>query len=288
MDFFIFTESFLFSLIVIISMVVYSFKFERKTDRSLKILYVLLFVTVFINAVSFYTGYESLFLNIFYFEAIVATFVVWWIYSGKVFISGLLRYLPFLFILVEEIFPCGIPLTCFCIMFLLVIITFMSQYRTIRRDNLTKLLNRYGLDEEISDQLDEYKKDKNDLFYVLVCDMDNFKHINDTWGHLEGDRALKLIADTLKKVSDKYNSPVFRIGGDEFVIIVDTATDKLPLQIRNELKIKLASLDFRDDFIIKMSIGMAKYDGKSNISELLNKADMELYEVKKASKMSKV
>jgi diguanylate cyclase (GGDEF)-like protein len=159
-----------------------------------------------------------------------------------------------------------------------------EQYNKIRTDNLTKLHNRYGMDEEIYEQLQQYARDKNDSFCIIACDLDNFKHINDTWGHLEGDRALILISSVLLKVSKKYDSEVFRIGGDEFVIITDTVDEEQVSDIISEIQKELGNIDFRDDFDIKMSMGMALYDGKSHITELLNSADKKLYQAKKISK----
>jgi hypothetical protein len=91
--------------------------------------------------------------------------------------------------------------------------------------------------------------------------MDNFKHINDTWGHLEGDRALKLIGSTLFDIAKANNSTAFRFGGDEFVIITDKSEEGLSEKICDEVKNALDNLSFRDDFAIRMSMGVALYDG---------------------------
>ena len=121
---------------------------------------------------------------------------------------------------------------------------------------------------------------------MIVCDLDNFKHINDTWGHLEGDRALKLISGVLDRVVEQYDSSAFRFGGDEFVIIVDTSDSKLPEEICSKLKCELSGIDFRDDFDIRMSMGIAMYDGKSTVAEMINSADKQLYEVKRKNKQN--
>lgn len=180
----------------------------------------------------------------------------------------------------------GYKINIMTYMLILAIIFIFSveQYNKMRIDNLTKLYNRYGMDAEIREQLKQYKRENTDSFYIIACDLDNFKHINDTWGHLEGDRALVLIADVLSKVSKMYNSEVFRIGGDEFVIITDTSEEGLANEVTNSLKNELNNIDFRDDFDIKMSIGFALYDGVTPIDDLLNNADKKLYEAKKNSK----
>ena len=151
----------------------------------------------------------------------------------------------------------------------------------MRIDKLTKVYNRYGLDVELKEQLRQYRRDKTDSFYVISCDMDKFKQINDTWGHDEGDRALKLVSLALFKVATKFDSSVFRIGGDEFIIITDTSETGLAEKVIEAVKAELDSIDFRDDFKLKMSLGYALYDGKSSIDELLKAADKELYDAKK-------
>ena len=156
-----------------------------------------------------------------------------------------------------------------------------EQYNRIRIDNLTKLYNRNGFDLEVRDQLQEYKRNNNDSFYVLSCDMDKFKQINDTWGHDEGDRALGLVAEVLIKVGKAFHVEAFRYGGDEFVIIVDTSDEMMIAAITSAIKFELDRLEFRPDFKINMSIGTAVYSGEKTIEELLKKADKKLYEAKK-------
>ena len=163
-----------------------------------------------------------------------------------------------------------------------ILVSFVKElYDTIRRDNLTKLYNRYGLDVELREQLRQYEKDNKDSFYIISCDLDNFKHINDTWGHKEGDRALILIAGVLSKVAANFNSEVFRIGGDEFIIITDKSEEGLAEEVTKAIKDEVDKIDFRDDFDIKISLGTTLYDGVTPISELLDNADKKMYEAKR-------
>ena len=171
----------------------------------------------------------------------------------------------------------------FMLVFAVMAFYIVEQHRQIMMDNLTKLYNRYGMDAELREQLRQYERENEDSFYIIACDLDKFKHINDTWGHLEGDRALVLTAKVLSKVSKKFNSNVFRIGGDEFVIITDKSENGLAVEITDAIKAELDKLEFRDDYNIKMSIGVALYDGVTPIDELLNNADKKLYEAKKKS-----
>lgn len=178
----------------------------------------------------------------------------------------------------------GLTCVSFGISISLMILLLDTQHNKIIIDRLTKLQNRYGLDEEIEQQLAQYRKDKNDSFYVIACDMDNFKTINDSWGHAEGDRALKLVAEILTDVAEKNNAMAFRNGGDEFIIITDKAEKDVAENICNQVEEEFSKVQFRDDFTIRISMGIALYDGKTSVSALLNRADGELYAVKQERK----
>lgn len=176
-------------------------------------------------------------------------------------------------------------LSIYILTFFVVVGFSIYQYKKIIVDELTGLYNRYGMDAEVERQLGQYRRKSTDSFYVIACDLDNFKHINDEWGHHEGDRALVLIADALAKVGKRFSSGVFRIGGDEFVIITDTSEEGLATEVAEALEEELDNVNFRDDFEIKISIGYALYDDKTPIKELLKKADKKMYEAKKGSEI---
>ncbi len=184
----------------------------------------------------------------------------------------------------QTFFSDGLMCAPFGIAVSLMILLIDSQHDKIVIDRLTKLHNRYGMDEEIDEQLEQYKKDKTDSFYVIACDMDDFKTINDTWGHAEGDRALRIVADVLTKVSDRNNAIAFRNGGDEFVIITDKSDKFVADTICAQVESEFEKVHFRDDYEIKISMGIALYDGKTTVNELLNRADGTLYDVKRSRK----
>lgn len=175
----------------------------------------------------------------------------------------------------------GIGAITYLLVFVIVAVFALEQFNKIRVDKLTGLYNRYGLDIELRKQLRQYRRKNSDSFYVISCDMDKFKHINDQWGHLEGDRALKLVSDTLIKASENFDADVFRIGGDEFVIITDTSEEGLAREITDAIKKEFDNIKFRDDFDLNISIGYALYDGVISIKDLIDRADKKLYEAKK-------
>jgi diguanylate cyclase len=126
-------------------------------------------------------------------------------------------------------------------------------------DKLTGLYNRTFLKEDFPLQLPNYGKKTT----VLVLKPDNFKYINDTYGHSAGDKVLQLMAETVKN-GIRNNDVVIRYRGDEFVVILpDTGTD-MGIKIAEILQDKLYSIDIKpftsgSDFKTPWSIGVATY-----------------------------
>lgn len=152
--------------------------------------------------------------------------------------------------------------------------------KLIHLDAQTNLLNRRALYEHLDDR--KYNNRRS----LLIIDVDNFKVINDTQGHLQGDKILVNIANILKEVFvDDY---VFRFGGDEFVVIFEIDTDmetvekkaqEILFKISNEENLKKTSV----------SIGIASCICKQEqckVKEyrLLNRADLALYKAKSMGK----
>lgn len=156
-----------------------------------------------------------------------------------------------------------------------------AKQKTIKHqaehDALTGLLNRGSYDKIIC----RHKRDREPFALILV-DVDAFKKVNDSYGHLEGDRVLKRVADLLKNAfrSEDY---VCRIGGDEFAVIMHSMTaDK-----HQVIKRKIEAINFElknltdETFGISISAGIAFYDQKSDQKDIYKEADDALYAVKK-------
>ena len=178
----------------------------------------------------------------------------------------------------------GLNLATYGLIFAAVLQTILEQFRLIRTDNLTGLYNLYARKLELEEQEREYKRDHTDSFYVFSCDLNKFKTINDTWGHAEGDRALELVAKALKKVGQKFDAKVFRVGGDEFQIIADTADEALAEQIEVALHEEFDRIRFREDFEIEISVGKVLYKGEAEPEDILEVADSRMYANKRKSK----
>lgn len=164
-------------------------------------------------------------------------------------------------------------------------------------DTLTNLPNRAGFEKSFNKSM-MLAKDIHDIALLLI-DLDDFKKINDTMGHNVGDKLLRHITDTIKKVSDEYKNSysdydyVFtkitpaRFGGDEFVIsfpyndftIVEEFTKALLNRINTSIRIK------GNEIKPSVSIGISKFpqDGE-NFMTLLKKSDLAMYKSKHGTK----
>lgn len=127
------------------------------------------------------------------------------------------------------------------------------------------------------------KLDNNEKGVLFIIDMDNFKHINDTQGHLYGDDILIRLSNIIKENTRRIDI-VSRFGGDEFVIFFPgMEKDEIAFKANNILE--LVKERFKDEtFKISCSIGAAFADGEINYNALFEKADNALYEAKKLGK----
>jgi diguanylate cyclase (GGDEF)-like protein len=145
-------------------------------------------------------------------------------------------------------------------------------------DYLTGLPNARSLFLQLDHELARCKRDKASLT-VMVCDMDGFKKINDRFGHLEGNRVLRLFAQALKDSCREYDY-VARMGGDEFVVIApglpaDAAAKKIE-QIRPLAR--QAGFEVCGEDILSLSIGLAvSPDDGNDAEQLLTAADRRMY-----------
>ena len=153
-----------------------------------------------------------------------------------------------------------------------------------RTDELTGILNRHGFLEEGQRALD-ILQESGKPGIVFFADMDNLKHINDTYGHEMGDKAIKLQAKALKKAF-RSTDVVGRLSGDEFgIIAVGVGIEYLEL-IRSKVDQinKQIAKEENLDFDLSISIGGVDLEGSSVLSILLGLADKELYIQKRTKK----
>ena len=145
-------------------------------------------------------------------------------------------------------------------------------------DELTGLYNRFGYDFILS-ELDL------STVYLLIVDTDNFKTINDNYGHETGDRVLVKIAAVLKR-NFRSNDCICRIGGDEFVIVMVNVQPSQKAMIKAKLEKVSRELMSTDDGLpqVTVSVGIAHGKGVHDGIELLKRADHAMYKLKRNGK----
>lgn len=152
-------------------------------------------------------------------------------------------------------------------------------------DFLTGLYNRMCCERDLAWQIDEAKQDGTEGA-LLYLDLDDFKHINDGLGHQYGDVLLKAISHSLKRV-EGINNTCYRMGGDEFVIIVPPESferfDRIVNEIRDIFERPWFLKD--SDYYCTMSMGVVNFPTEGeNVQDLIKKADIAMYEAKKGGK----
>ncbi len=153
-------------------------------------------------------------------------------------------------------------------------------------DDLTGLLNRRGFYPMAEQQL-KIAKRYNETIALLYADQDNLKDINDTWGHKEGDNALK---ETAKILRDTFRDSdiVARMGGDEFAILMMVDPDLDDNIILDRLQENFNSFNEKRDGLYKLSISTGfVYSDPGNLNSLdtlLSRADVLMYENKQMKK----
>jgi len=150
-------------------------------------------------------------------------------------------------------------------------------------DELTGIMNRRGFMQAFSRELDRVNRNKSQGGLLVMIDLDNFKSINDTFGHEAGDAALKLIAATL--VNDiRVMDVAGRMGGDEFTILFVNTTRKEALERAQFLIKRLNNLSFIWDgkeINLHASLGLKEYGKGAKAANIFNAADASMYENKR-------
>lgn len=178
----------------------------------------------------------------------------------------------------------------FCLASAILMVSFYidSMDSQISQDPLTKLNNR--------GQLRRYAHQESNLFrddtdtYIFMMDINGFKKINDSYGHAEGDRALVLTADALRKAVSSMDSRIFicRYGGDEFTLVMHTDGSETPEDLAGKVheaiaeSCKTADLPYK----LEMGIGWDKLEREGDSAQkCIARADRKLYEAKAAAGM---
>lgn len=156
-----------------------------------------------------------------------------------------------------------------------------------RHDNLTGLLNRREFENYLRETHDEISRYTHEHAWLCFLDLDKFKTINDSCGHLAGDALLKQVADILNHHTRKTDH-VARLGGDEFCIILRHCDQNMALSIMDRIRESILEHRFcweNQSFTIGASIGITPITADDNdINQLLSKADSACYEAKRGGR----
>ena len=154
-------------------------------------------------------------------------------------------------------------------------------------DPLTGVYNKRFFYEMLQKEFDNFKR-YGRKFSLLFIDIDDFKKVNDRYGHLSGDMVLQEIAKRLQK-SVRKSDMVFRFGGEEFVVLLHGANSEKALSIAERIRLEVANKEVKiygDSKIpVTISCGVATVNESiRDVQELIDKADIAMYKAKQSGK----
>ena len=156
------------------------------------------------------------------------------------------------------------------------------------RDALTGLYNRRAFNEKILQLLDRSSNHRRRAInfspsVFVMLDIDRFKSINDSMGHLFGDEVLLILAQLMTD-SFRENDLLFRYGGEEFAMVLMDITTEQAQQSLERCREKIASHDFPNVEQVTVSIGYTEFDRRLSLDELIGQADNALYYCKTSTR----
>lgn len=149
-------------------------------------------------------------------------------------------------------------------------------------DKLTAVPNRRAFDKKIEHLFDDYHNEQQ-VFSLLLIDIDHFKQFNDTHGHTVGDRVLKYVAGVMTG-GIKGDDMLARYGGEEFVVLLPNTSYEDAIAVGNHIREKVSSNKLVDNNAqqkvlgyVTVSIGVAAINEKDNLDSIVERADKTLY-----------
>ena len=192
---------------------------------------------------------------------------------------------PFIVAGIVDEFAINTPIVAACILVSLVFVMMSMQESRISTDALTGLNNRRRADAFLEDSMEHVSAEQP--LFLFIIDLNDFKSINDTYGHLEGDSALKLVAGALRTTCAQTNAFAARWGGDEFILILTGANDFEPEQVTSLVHSNLANAvrEANVKYQLTCSIGYASCtEPNTEESAIIAQADKMLYRAKQLKK----
>ncbi len=151
------------------------------------------------------------------------------------------------------------------------------------QDALTGVGNRRALEEKLLELIESIKRYPNHTASVLLIDLDEFKSINDRFGHSFGDQVLTTFTHTISdriRVTDK----LYRYGGEEFVIVAENTSQEEAITLAESLRSAIQEIKFKGKCSLTASFGVAEYVENENQYHWLERADIALYKAKESGR----
>jgi diguanylate cyclase (GGDEF)-like protein len=159
---------------------------------------------------------------------------------------------------------------------------FQAQEENALTDELTKLPNRRAMAQRFLQEMQRAKRHHNAIAFLMI-DLDHFKQVNDTYGHLNGDAVLAELASIL--VTGARESDVCaRYGGEEFGMILHETTEPGARTLAERIRAKVAAATFPGGLKLTISIGVAATDEPALFTSLMERADQALYAAKQSGR----
>ncbi|WP_028864101.1 GGDEF domain-containing protein [Psychromonas aquimarina] len=155
----------------------------------------------------------------------------------------------------------------------------------VLKDHLTNIGNRAYYDESLNRAIEQSSRNQQGLS-LMVLDINGFKLINDTYGHLQGDKVLQTFAGLLTK-SVRTSDMVFRLGGDEFAVILQPGEQCSVNKVISRLSQEIGANTFLTELQFSTSIGFSHWEMGKSVNELFSQADQKLYQNKALSKANR-
>ncbi|ARN74077.1 GGDEF domain-containing protein [Oceanicoccus sagamiensis] len=160
-----------------------------------------------------------------------------------------------------------------------------EQRKKALRDVLTQLPNREAYNIRLEQEFERWQRYRRPLT-MMVCDVDFFKRVNDSYGHLAGDKVLRIIAKTLGKRLRKTDF-IARIGGEEFVVLMPETEENQAFKVAEGVREAIARcpFHFKDQPVsITMSFGLSEFVEGDSGEKVFARADKALYQAKKGGR----
>jgi diguanylate cyclase (GGDEF)-like protein len=149
-------------------------------------------------------------------------------------------------------------------------------------DSLTGLYNRAAFMQALQEETDRVTREGGDLS-LLIMDIDDFKGINDMYGHLAGDSVLASLGQLLRQLLRRDDMPA-RYGGEEFVVLAPFTSEQQALRMAEKLRCGIAEHSFGALPMVTVSIGCTAYHAGELLDSLIQRVDLALYDAKKNGK----